>query len=371
MKKIVFIITDCDFGGAEQMLYELCKALCGKFSLQVLALKGKGHFAKLIEELGIPVKNYGLGQKVGIKYFCQLCMAFFKIRRELKTLKPDMVQGILFQGNLMAKLGGRPAGCKLVLCSLHTFDRGALKKMAEKLTRGLADRCIVVSDALKKFCAEKFSIPEDKIVVIRNGIAFKKPGAERVSLADLAVNSSGPVLGAIGRLHREKGIDLLLRAFHHLASEFPGLALVIIGDGPEKDNLVALAEKLRIRDRVSFTGFLPEPERFLPLFSVFALPSRIEAMPVVLMQAMAAGRAIVATRVGAVAELIDDSQSGLLVPSEDESLMTRAISQILRDPDLASKLGASARSKAEREFSLDKMNASYEKLYADLLQGQG
>lgn len=371
MKKIVFIITDCDFGGAEQMLYELCRGLAGKFSVQVLALKSKGHFAKLIEESGVPVKSFGLGPKIGAGYFAQLSGVFFKIRHELKTHNPDLVQGVLFQGNLLAKLAGRAAGCKLILCSLHTFERGALKQIAEKLTHSLADRYIVVSEALKKFCAEKFSIPESEIVVIRNGIASSQREARKISPAELGVKTSGALLGAIGRLHREKGIDLLLRAFARLCPELPGLGLVVIGDGPERDNLAGLAEQLGIRERVLFSGFLPEPERFLPLFSVFVLPSRIEAMPVALMQAMAAGMAIVATRVGAVAELIDDEKSGLLVPAEDESRLAQAIRRILREPALAARLGAEAKSKAEREFSLDKMLASYEQLYTSLLEGQG
>jgi L-malate glycosyltransferase len=178
------------------------------------------------------------------------------------------------------------------------------------------------------------------------------------------------VIGAIGRLHREKGMDILVRSFSHLAGDFPDLKLVIIGDGPEKENLRELVSRMNLSERVIFAGFLPEPEKYIPLFEAFVLPSRIEAMPIALMQAMAAGKAIVATNVGGVSELIADNQTGFLVPVEDEFLMTRAISRILRDPALSKKMGQAAKEKAAGEFSRDKMVDSYRRLYQSAVEGK-
>ena len=92
------------------------------------------------------------------------------------------------------------------------------------------------------------------------------------------------------------------------------MKLVIIGDGPEKENLRELVSGIDLRARVIFAGFLPEPEKYIPLFKAFVVPSRIEAMPIMLMQAMAVGKAIVASKVGGVSELIEDNQTGFLVP---------------------------------------------------------
>jgi len=369
--KIAFLITDCDFGGAEQMLFELCRGLSGQFSMQVLSLKRKGHFGKLIEGLGIPVKSYGLAEVPGPGYPSDFLRALFKVRSELREFRPDLVQGVLFQGNLMARLAGRAAGVNNVLCSLHTFDRGRLKASAEKYTQGLAKKYIVVSDALAEFCAENYSIPRDKIAVIKNGIVMNPAAALDPGLAEkLGLQPGKRVVGTIGRLHREKGTDVLIQSFSRLAGEMKDLRLVIIGDGPERENLMRLAKGLGLGDRVLFAGFLPEPEKYLPLFDLFALPSRIEAMPVSLMFAMAAGRAVVATAVGAVPELIEDNHSGLLVPAEDELQLARAMSRLLADPELSKKLGANARAKAEKEFSIDRMIGSYLKLYSDALGGK-
>ena len=371
LKKITFIITDCEFGGAEKMLYELCRGLRQSFSIQVLALKRKGHFAGLIEKLGIPVKSYNLPASLGLGYYFRLVPAFLKIRADLSEMQPDIVQGILFQGNFSAKLAGRLAGVKNIFCSLHTFDEGTIKVILEKLTGDMAQEYIVVSDALKIFCAQKFSIPLEKIVVVRNGIRleqFAPPGKELRE--KLGVKSAGPLIGAIGRLHREKGLDVLIRSFSRVANEIPGISLLVIGDGPEKMSLEKLANDLGMSGRIAFTGFLPEAENYLPLFDLFVLPSRIEAMPIALMQAMAAGKPIVATDVGAVSELVKNNESALLVPPENEMVMAEAISRLLRDPGLSQKLGAVAKSRAEKEFSLDKMIEAYNKIYMNALEGK-
>ena len=369
LKKIVFFITDCDFGGAEQVLFELCQGLQGKFQIQVLVLKSKGHFARLIEQLAIPVKSYELGPKPGLAYFFRMAFVFLRAWSDLRKIKPDIVQGILFQGNLFAKLASKLSGAKIILCSLHTFDQGRIKFLAENLTSFLAKKYIVVSNALETFCIEKLRIPDGKIIVVRNGIQIRQTISDPKKLREkLGIKSDARIIGTIARLHWEKGIDLLIRAFHHLASEFPETILVIIGDGPEKENLKELAENLGIRDRVIFTGFQPEPERFFALFDLFALGSRIEAMPVALMQAMAQGKAIVATKVGGVPELVEDNKEALLVPAEDEFMLTRAISRLLHDPKLAKRLGENARAKAEQEFSLKKMIESYQKIYLELIE---
>jgi len=371
LKKIAFLITDCDFGGAEQILFELCRGLKDKFEIRVLVLKRKGHFAKLIEGLGIPVKSYELGTKINLGYLLGLFRVFFRLRSDLSKMKPDILQGILFQANQMTKLAGRLAGIKLRLCAIHTFDESAAKAFLEKLTSRFATRYVVAPEALKKFCVDRYSIPPGKIQVIWNGIRFEKTQTDRKQmLNELGLAPGLKIMGAIGRLHREKGQDILIRSFSRLTGEFPELRLVIVSDGPERQNLEALAKNLGLGERVIFTGFVPEPEKYFSLFDLFVLPSRIEAMPMVLMQAMAHAQPAVATNVGGVADLIDDNKTGILTPPEDDSSMSSAIARILRNPELSKQLGAAAKMKAEKEFGLEKMIGAYQKLYLDLLEGK-
>jgi len=368
LKKIAFFITDLDFGGAEQVLFDLCQGLKEKFHICVFTLKGKGHFARMIEELGIPVKSYELKSAKGLLYFSRFIYILFRAILDLRKFQPDIIQGILFQGNFVARIAGKLSGNKIILCSLHTFDRGRIKFLIEKFSSWMVYKYIVVSDALKGFCIKEFCIPDEKIIVIRNGIKITRGNSDLKEIRDkLGMSPESTIIGTISRLHSEKGIDILLRAFKHLAKDFPDSELVIIGDGPERARLLASAEKLDIKHRTHFTGFLPEPEKYLLVFDLFVLPSRIEAMPVALMQAMANGKAIVATKVGGIPELLEDNQQGLLVPAEDEFMLTRAISRLLHDPELAKRLGENARAKAEQEFGLEKMIADYKKLYLDLM----
>jgi glycosyltransferase involved in cell wall biosynthesis len=370
--RLAFIITDCDFGGAEQVLSALCKGLKGDFDIRVLTLKRKGHFAKLIEAEGIEVRSLGLGEKVGLTYLFKLPIALFKTWLDLKKFKPDIAQGILFQGNLFARLAGKTAGVPSVLCALHTFEESVFKNALENMTSSLARQYVVVSGALKNFLSQKCSIPPERITVIRNGIdlSILSPSQDDASVGKM-LNRSGPVIGAIARLHREKGIDLLIRSFYHLAKNYPEATLMIIGDGPERQNLEKLCESLGPKKKIVFTGFQPDPHRYFCLFDIFALASRTEAMPITLMQAMAWGLPVVATRVGGVSELIEDGEEGLLVPAEDEFLLTRSMSLILKDGELGKMLGANAQARALREFSLDKMIRAYKDLYLGLVKGEG
>ena len=371
MKKIVFLITDCDFGGAEQVLFELCQAWHKEFSIYVLILKQKGYFARRIEELGVEVKSYGLNKKVNLVYMLKLPIIFIRLCWELKKIKPEIIQGILFQANLFAKLTGWLCTVPYIFCALHTFESGRIKKIIEKLSSRIADAYIVVSSALKEFCVKNFSIPRQKIWVIRNGVnlnlTLSSPEELRKSLR---LKENNMVIGTIARLHREKGIDLLIRAFQALAKEFPELRLVIVGDGEERENLEALSKNLRLEDKIIFTGFQETPERYLEVFEIFALPSRIEAMPITVLQAMSLGRAIVATKVGGIPELIEDNQEGLLVEAEDQFLLTRAISRLVKDQNLRKKLGEKAKARAIKEFGLEKMLSSYRELYLRYLEGK-
>jgi len=371
MKRIVFLITDCDFGGAEQVLFELCQALHKEFSIDVLILKQKGYFARRIEELGLKVKSYGLGKKVNLIYLLKLPLIFIRLCWELKKIKPEIIQGILFQANLFAKLSGWLCSVPYIFCAVHTFDQGRIKRFLERLSFKLAEVYIVVSAGLREFCIKNFAIPEEKILVIRNGVQLNLSFSSSSELRkSLKLKDSNLVIGAIARLHREKGIDLLIRAFQALAKEFPELILVIVGDGEERENLEALVKNSGLEDRVIFTGFQEAPERYLDVFEIFVLPSRVEAMPITLLQAMSLGKAIVATKVGGIPELIEDSQEGLLVEAEDQFLMTRAISRLVKDQNLRKVLGEKAEARAIQEFGLEKMISSYRELYLGYLEGK-
>lgn len=186
------------------------------------------------------------------------------------------------------------------------------------------------------------------------------------SVPDLALKpvprvSDGFVVGALGRLHRQKGFDVLVRAI----AEVPDASLVLVGDGPEREPLEALAAELGVADRVHLAGWHDSPRNFLASFDVFALPSRFEGFPLSIVEAMLAGLPVISTRVGAIAEAVADGQTGRLVAPEDVAGLTAALRALRDDPDGRAAMGATGRERA-LAFTPGPMARAFERLYAEI-----
>ncbi|MBE7210437.1 MAG: glycosyltransferase family 4 protein, partial [Gluconacetobacter diazotrophicus] len=196
--------------------------------------------------------------------------------------------------------------------------------------------------------------------VIYNGIA---PG----DFADARAEAHPrPYVLAVGRFVPQKGFDLLLRAYAQAG--LPEHELVLAGEGPERESLQALADRLGVQERVCFTGRV-DRRRAAALFkgcAFFVLPSRQEPQGIVNLEAMAAGKAVVATRVGGVPEVVLDHETGLLVPGEDVPALAAALRRLAARPDLRSTLGAAGRQRAER-FTWSHIADQYARIYAGLL----
>jgi glycosyltransferase involved in cell wall biosynthesis len=185
----------------------------------------------------------------------------------------------------------------------------------------------------------------------------------------LGIPPDVPSLGTIGRLCEVKRQDLLIRAFRRVRARVGDAHLLIVGDGPWMGRLRELAAELDLADRVHFAGYQPRPERFLRSMDAFALSSASEGMPLVVLEAWAAGVPVVATRVGGLPELVDDGRTGLLVDFGDEDALASALGDLLVEPGLARRLREAGRDHVET-FSLGRMADAYQEHYVELL-GRG
>jgi glycosyltransferase involved in cell wall biosynthesis len=172
------------------------------------------------------------------------------------------------------------------------------------------------------------------------------------------------VVGGIGRLHRQKGFDVLVRAMVGV----PGAHLLLVGDGPERDALTGLAERLGVADRLTITGWVERPSDWLSAMDVLAMPSRFEGLPLVLLEAMASGRAVVGTDVGSVGDALRHEETGLVVPRDDDVALAGALQRLRHDRALRERLGAAAAALAGEQFTLSGMVTAYESLYRELLR---
>ena len=164
-------------------------------------------------------------------------------------------------------------------------------------------------------------------------------------------------------METDKRVDALIDA----VADIPEATLVIVGDGLERRALEDQARRLGVSDRVHFVGHTETPEAYLEQFDVFVLPSARDAMPLVVLEAMANSIPVVATRVGGVAEVVGDGETGVLVPPDDIDALRAAIVRLLADPALRERMGAAGCARFQATFTAAAMAQAYERLYEELL----
>jgi len=201
------------------------------------------------------------------------------------------------------------------------------------------------------------------IGIVHNGYAPAHLVNRTQARASLGIPDGVPVMAVVGRLAVEKGQDLALRALAALGTGEPNLVLVLVGDGPERNALEALAGQLGLSGRVLFTGARPDVRQLYQAFDLVLLPSRSESLPMVLLEAGTAGVPVLATRVGGMPEVVEDGETGLLVPPEDPAALAAAAKRILLRPEWGGRLAAGLRERVQRQFSATAMVAGYVKLY--------
>ena len=175
------------------------------------------------------------------------------------------------------------------------------------------------------------------------------------------------MIGTVGRLNEVKRQDLLLRAFATVRPRVPSARLLLVGDGPRRAELETLAAEIGVSDAVRFAGYQARPERCLKVMDVFALTSRMEGLPLAILEAWAAGLPVVASAVGGVPDLIDDGRNGLLFPSGDEPRLTLLLGELLADPARRHALGEAGRGEVMERYDLERMASEYDGYYQALL----
>jgi len=230
-----------------------------------------------------------------------------------------------------------------------------VRRLARRLLATRADAHVAVGERAAREAERLLDLAAGSVRAIPNGVppAADDDGGPRADSGDHVV------IGSIGRLERQKGYDVLVRAL----AQLPQARVVLVGDGPERADLRALAERLGVADRLEITGWAAEARRRLSGFDVFALPSRWEGLPLVILEAMHAALPVVATDVGSVAEAVHDGRTGLLVAPDDVDDLRAALARLLADEGLRRRLGDAARGEARKRFSARTMAAAYTAVY--------
>jgi glycosyltransferase involved in cell wall biosynthesis len=236
-------------------------------------------------------------------------------------------------------------------------DRFVLRKYA---------RVVAVSDEVKQRLL-KAGVREEKIHLVRNGIDLRPFDNAVPSLREDLTSGASLLVGLVGRLAWEKGIDIFLGAAARVLVEFPKAKFVVVGEGPDRDRLERLIDDLKIRESISMLGRRDDMPSVYASLDVMVSSSRQEGLPMAILEGMASGLPLVATDVGDVATMVLDGRTGVLVPAGDKNLLAGAIVELLRDSAKRTHFGKAARQLIEDEFSAGRMTADYLRVYAEAI----
>ncbi len=374
---IAYVIPRMSVGGAQTHLLQVLRRLDQRRFrplLCVLATDRKDplHLLDRVRDLGVPILDARVRDTANSLVRPHSLLQIARIARELRRRRVRIVHSYLFHANWFGTLAARVAGVPVAIVSKRSMDvyRRSRDRWACRLSNRLAHCVTAVAGAVRDQVHAVEGCPLEKIVVIPNGIdidALPSGPSLNGHRPWVGVNDDDKVLGTITRLVWKRGHEELLQASALVRHAVPSAKLVIVGDGPLRPSLEDQVQRLGLDGGVRFLGAVPNAARLLPRFDVFVLSSVLEGMSNALLEAMAAARPVVATRVGGNPELVIDGETGLLVPPKDPRALAEAVVRLMRDPDLAGRLGQAARRRVESAFTLTAMVARLERLYEELL----
>lgn len=293
----------------------------------------------------------------------------FRLARLLRAERAGVVHTHHFATLLHSLAAVKMAGVKRLVHTEHSFQYLRDRADARAALRGMSwasDRFVVVGNEMEAFYRDTVQVPGSRLEVILNGVdpdRYQRNDALRGSRGRLGL-PDGFLVGTAGRLFPEKDCAVLVRAVHLASESLPEIQLVLVGDGPERGDLERLARSLGMADRVHFLGWRDDVAAILPQLDVFALSSRHEGLPLVILEAMASARPIVTTPVGDLPRVAPEAEAALFYPIGDPAALAAHLRELARDPALRARLGAGGASRVRRFYSHDGMVERYLGAYA-------
>ena len=306
-----------------------------------------------------------------------------KLINILRAEKIDIIHSQGARADFYARLASKLAGQKTKVVNtiamlVERYDVGILRKNIycglDRFSERHVDRFLVVSEALKQELISTHSIPEHKVAVIFNGIElqeYRDHGFAEFSgktRREFDIGDREFLVCAIGRMVWQKGFEYLIESIPAIIKTSPRAKILIVGDGPLKARLEALAETLNVRSNLIFAGFRSDTREILSAIDILTVPSVLEGFPMITLEAMAMSKPIIATNIDGITEQITNEENGILVPPKDPDALAKAIIRVYDDKEIGRKMGLAARRKVEREFSVERMVAETEKVYMTLLE---
>lgn len=374
-RKVFFLLDSLNVGGTETQAVELATRLDPvRYDVTLGCLRTRGPLLEKLTGSAVDLREFypkgGFDSPGGIYQMLRLAMFLRRGRFQ-----------IVHTHDLYANLLGIPAAVlarvpviissqrDLAHLDLYRTRRRVWLRRLQNLSTALLTNANAVRDAV---AAEK-RIAASKIRVIYNGVDLERFSAKTHDRSWLAPNAAQEKwIVLVGNMHSDvKGHPCLIAAAEAVAREIPGVRFVLAGDGAQRQNFERQVAQLGLQNNFLFLGRRDDVPRLLACCDIAVLPSKAEGLPNAVLEYLAAGLPMVASRVGGNAEIVQDGETGLLVQAEDPSALAEALLRLLRDPGFAVNLGNRGREYVTSQFSFRRMIENTDQLYSELLRQRG
>ncbi len=393
--KVVHIITRFDKGGSAENTFLTVSGLDRNRYDILLIVGGKIPSDNNDKEAAAIHGNIDTLRREGIRFSNVPCLlrnldpvsdllAFFALRRIIRDEKPHIVHTHTSKAGILGRLAAYVNNTPVIIHTPHGhifwgYFRPLISRFfiaLEKFAGGGTDRLIMLTEQEQADHIECQIAAPDKFVVIHSGVNLApflhsddNPDDRNELRKELVIPVDAFVVGTIGRLTSIKGQRYLLDAMAEISADFPNIYGIILGEGELRKELTLQTAALGIGGRVIFPGWRNDVARVMSSFDVFALPSLNEGMGRVIVEAMAAGKAVVASDVGGIRNLVATNENGILVPPADAQSLAAAIKDLYGDQELRKRLGATGRQRA-KTYTAAAMINKIDALYEEMIRGK-
>ena len=355
--RVMQVIYSFGIGGSEIVARDIALNMRHDTVHSVVALEFDGPLRQTLE-------NEGVRTWVINRHPDEYLGPMLRIWRAIRDFKPDVVHTHHLYQLFYTWPGALCTGARIVHTEHECYS--LLEPKSCFRLRQLARFCKIVTGVnseTSSFLREKVGISLHKVHTVANGINLNRYGHCRLSRVALGLTVNNLVVGIVARLDEVKDHPMLLRAFRIVAEKLPQASLLIIGDGPRRPQLEQLAGEFGLGEKVRFLGARFDVPDLLSCIDVMVLSSRMEGLPLSILEAMAALKPVVATDVGGVSAVVRPGETGLLVPAGDSEAMALALISLLADSDKANQMGRNGRRLIEQNYDLEKTLSKYISLY--------
>jgi len=360
-------IIGSGFGGLEKVAMSIISGLDADFyeryllcisSPTLLGEEYNGTGAKLI------MLNYGRGKHYSLP---------FKLHEIVKKNAIDILHMHDFNPFFYCTLGTLANRSVRRVYTEHSGIYASKKRHLKcvRIFSGFTDAMVMVSRDLKRYYEDRLGVKPKKLQVIYNGIDYKEPpnsfDPEGIRKS-IGIAREDLIIGTTGRLIEQKGLKYLIDAAPAIVREFPSVKFVIVGDGRLRETLESMVQDMKLTNHFRFLGYRKDVHALLSIFDVYALPSLWEGLPLVILEAMFCRKAIVASRVGGVPEILGENERGLLVEPGNSEELAREIVKLLKDEEMRKAIGRKSFDHVKENFTVEKMVQNYDRLYRTLVE---